>query len=193
MDLPLSSPLDTQLKGTLAADVLQTVGLAPPASVAAASASPMPPPPRDNEPPLYSRSLGSGQQPSEIEHAPLSSLSRYGKPPLSILPWPSLCILPWPPLPILPWPPSTLRAPSLGFVRYELQLLVEAEEEWARASHTDFRRIYPSPYARRHRRHAPRRRRHAPSPLAPAPAPLLPPSRCRRPPRSRRRFDADCF
>jgi hypothetical protein len=106
-DLVSSSPLDKQLKGTLATDVLQTVGvqLYNAQSLAEAASAPMPPPPRPDEPPLFVRAHSSGHAAAELEHTPLGALS-----------------------------------PA------ELLLLVEAEEEWARVCHTDFRRIYPSPY-----------------------------------------------
>ena len=107
-DLVSSSPLDKQLKGTLATDVLQTVGVqlytAP--SIAEAASAPRPPPPRPDEPPLFTRAHSSGHSNAELELTPFGALS-----------------------------------PA------ELLLLVEAEEEWARVCQTDFRRIYPSPYA----------------------------------------------
>ena len=107
-DLVSSSPLDKQLKSTLATDVLQTVGVqlytAP--SIAEAASAPRPPPPRPDEPPLFTRAHSSGHSNAELELTPFGALS-----------------------------------PA------ELLLLVEAEEEWARVCQTDFRRIYPSPYA----------------------------------------------
>ena len=107
-DLVSSSPLDKQLKGTLATDVLQTVGvqLTTAPSIAEAASAPRPPPPRPDEPPLFTRAHSSGHSNAELELTPFGALS-----------------------------------PA------ELLLLVEAEEEWARVCQTDFRRIYPSPYA----------------------------------------------
>ena len=67
---------------------------------------------------------------------------------------------PRPPPPRPDEPPLFTRAHSSGHSNAELELtpfgalspaelllLVEAEEEWARVCQTDFRRIYPSPYA----------------------------------------------
>ena len=107
-DLVSSSPLDKQLKSTLATDVLQTVGvqLTTAPSIAEAASAPRPPPPRPDEPPLFTRAHSSGHSNAELELTPFGALS-----------------------------------PA------ELLLLVEAEEEWARVCQTDFRRIYPSPYA----------------------------------------------
>ena len=103
-DLASTSPLDRQLKGGLATDVLHLVGIQPPPPVAAAAGLPIPPPPKHDEPPVYSRQRGSGHLPAELDGVPFSRLSRT-----------------------------------------ELALLVDAQEEWSRAAHTQFRRIYPSP------------------------------------------------
>jgi tubulin polyglutamylase TTLL4 len=102
-DLSSSSPLDRQLKGALASDVLQVVGIrAPEAYAAACGCDVLPAAPRYESPPLFSRQFHNGHHLNELPTTPLSSLSRE-----------------------------------------ELELLVECEEEFTRAAHTGFRRVYP--------------------------------------------------
>ena len=102
-DLASTSPLDRQLKGTLASDVLHLIGVQPSAAIAAAAGAVVPEAPRHNEPPILGRHAHGNRHIRDLEAGvPLASLSAA-----------------------------------------ELQLLVEAEEEWSRAAATGFRRIYP--------------------------------------------------
>ena len=114
-DLASTSPLDRQLKGTLAADTLHLVGVKAPQPLCDAASDrcatsrmggngvvPGPPTPHDTEPPMFARQFHNGRHHSELQHTPFANLQQD-----------------------------------------ELNLLVETEEEWSRASSTGFRRIYP--------------------------------------------------
>ena len=95
-DLSSSSPLDRQIKHTLASDLLHLVGLRPPVGASAADDAAAARPA-----PFLTRTT-TGKEASELAATPL---------------------------------------PKLGAA--ELDLLVECEEEEWRASHTDFRPLYP--------------------------------------------------
>ena len=74
-DLASTSPLDRQLKGTLATDVLHLVGVRPPADICAAAGVVSPPPPRPDDPPMFARQYYNGRHHSELANVPFANLS----------------------------------------------------------------------------------------------------------------------
>lgn len=122
-------------QGTLATDLLHLIGIQAPPEVYEAAAAAVPPPTADTA--SAAQATGVSLTPESTPRSPPASSSR--RPVSSVRSRPSSPAQGAPAKERQPWPALG----SLSVSDVDLEVLTESEEEWARASSTSFRRIFP--------------------------------------------------